>query len=183
VRGLATDPQVSGTVYAWNGKGLFKSTDAGGSWNALGSFGHVNTLAIDPQNPTTLYASGGGDDGVFKSTDGGATWTEVNSGLPEIYLNLAYQYTVSSIAIDPQTPSTIYAGTGAGVFRSTDGGATWGAVNAGLTALDVTTLAIEPQDGGAVYAGTVGGVFAITFVPAAAPSALTSTTAFRGAQR
>jgi hypothetical protein len=38
----------------------------------------VNTLAIDPQNPTTIYASGGGDDGMFKSTDGGATWTEVN---------------------------------------------------------------------------------------------------------
>jgi hypothetical protein len=46
---------------------------------------------------------------VFKSTDGGGTWSAVNNGLTNAY--------VWALAIDPQTPSTLYTGTeGGGVF-------------------------------------------------------------------
>jgi photosystem II stability/assembly factor-like uncharacterized protein len=46
--------------------------------------------------------------------------------------------TISSLAIDPKTPTTFYAGTdGGGVFKSTNGGAKWGAVNTNLTATQV----------------------------------------------
>ena len=41
---------------------------------------------------------------------------------------------VLALAIDPATPATLYAGTGGGVFKSTNGGGEWGAVNTGLTA-------------------------------------------------
>jgi photosystem II stability/assembly factor-like uncharacterized protein len=79
----------------------------------------------------------------------------VNSGL-----------TVSTLAVDPQNPRTVYAGTyGRGVFKTTDGGTSWSAVNSGLTTLSVNSLAIDPQNPNTIYAGTGGGVFAITFAP------------------
>lgn len=71
-----------------------------------------------------------------------------------------------ALVIDPQNTSTIYAGTGFGVFKSTDGGASWGAVNSGLTTLSTKTLAIDPRNPSTVYVGSSGGgVFAITFIP------------------
>ena len=63
---------------------------------------------------------------------------------------------VRALAIDPSTPSTLYAGTGrGGVFKSTDAGATWGAV--GLPGEDVGALAIDPSTPSTLYAGTGGG--------------------------
>src|SRR5207245_2292373 len=68
------------------------------------------------------------------------------------------------LAIDPQTPATLYVGTRAdGVFRSTDGGESWSAVSAGLPNLPVTALAIDPQTPTILYAGTErGGVYKST---------------------
>ncbi len=68
---------------------------------------------------------------------------------------------VIDLAIDPQRPNTVYAGS-YGVYRTTDGGGTWAAVNTGLTNTEVFTLAIDPQRPGTVYAGTRGGVFKTT---------------------
>jgi hypothetical protein len=170
---LAIDPRNPGTVYAGAflysvpGSAVFKTTNGGelkpsGSWSNAGltGFYYVESLAIDSQNPSTIYARAvvGGSGGLlFKTTTGGASWTAVNSGLPN---------NVTALAIDPQNSSMVYAGTGSGVFRSTDGGTNWMAVNAGLTTLSVSTLATDPQSPSTVYAGTAdGGVWAITFVP------------------
>jgi hypothetical protein len=66
--------------------------------------------------------------------------------------------TVDALAIDPQTPTTVYAGiSGGGVFKSTDGGTSWTAINSGLTHLAVSTLAVDPNNPTIVYAGTKGG--------------------------
>ncbi len=66
--------------------------------------------------------------------------------------------TIYSFAIDPATPSTLYAGTpGGGVFTSTDSGATWAAANNGLTCQVVSSLAIDPANPANLYAGTDGG--------------------------
>ena len=73
---------------------------------------------------------------------------------------------VTAIAID-QTGAAVYAGTAkAGVFKSTDGGATWIQTNAGLTttyAKYINALAIDPASTATIYAGTyVDGVFKST---------------------
>ena len=68
---------------------------------------------------------------------------------------------IDVLAIDPQTSATLYAGTWGGVFKSTDGGGNWSAVNAGLTDFGVYALAIDPQTPTTLYAGTYGGVFFI----------------------
>jgi hypothetical protein len=68
------------------------------------------------------------------------------------------------MVIDPQNPSTVYAAnfdSGAGVFKSTDGGASWNAANSGLPAFQYSpvALAIDPQNPSTLYAGTLSGIF------------------------
>jgi len=66
---------------------------------------------------------------------------------------------VSTLAIDPQTPSTLYVGV-SGVFMSVNGGETWSAANRGLTDTYNHVLAIDPQTPTTLYAGTAeDGVF------------------------
>jgi hypothetical protein len=64
---------------------------------------------------------------------------------------------VQAIAIDPATPTTLYAGTAGGVFKSMNGGGNWSAANNGLTDSDVWALAIDPATPTILYAGTRGG--------------------------
>jgi photosystem II stability/assembly factor-like uncharacterized protein len=148
------------------GDGIFKSTDGGSSWTAANSGlpgGAVSQIAIDAQNPGTLYIGlSWGENinrtGVFKSIDGGASWKQLSPGLPE-------RTYFGSLAIDPRDSSTVYLGTERGVFRSTDGGENWSVVNSGLPGISVSSLAIDPQDPNSVYAGTEAGLFVITVVP------------------
>ena len=65
--------------------------------------------------------------------------------------------TIIALAIDPVTPATLYAGTSGGVFKSTNGGGNWSAVNTGLTDTYVCALAIDPATPATLYAGTLGG--------------------------
>src|SRR6266571_4356974 len=70
---------------------------------------------------------------------------------------------VQALALDPTTPTTVYAGTrGGGVFKSTNGGNSWSAVNTGLPDLEIFALALDPTTPTTVYAGTVHGVFKST---------------------
>src|SRR5262249_15208868 len=138
---LAIDPRNPGTVYAGafiypvGGSTVFKTTNGGelkpsGSWSNAGltGFNYAEILAIDSQNPSTIYARAVsfGYPSVFKTTNGGASWTAVAalSGLPpsSSSVNSGLPNNVTALAIDPQNSSTVYAGTGSGVFRSTDGG-------------------------------------------------------------
>src|SRR4030095_8693034 len=81
-------------------------------WTNMGPFGgDVEALAIDPQNPSTVYA--GTATGLFKSTDGGGSWSVLKTPLPGGF---------GFLATDPQTPSTVYVGNGSGALKSIDGG-------------------------------------------------------------
>src|SRR5207247_1553399 len=135
--------------------GGFKSTNAGVTWGPFGpglEAEAVNALAIDPLTPSTLYAGTivlAGDEictyGVINSTDGAASWQPINA-------DLSRTGTVAALAIDPLTPSTLYAGMrnfafdgiSIGAFKSTDGGTTWMAFNAGMGNLSVRALVIDP---------------------------------------
>lgn len=62
---------------------------------------------------------------------------------------------VGCITVDPLAPATLYVGTqGAGIFKSTDKGANWTAVNSGLTDLNIGTVAVDPTNPGTVYSVT-----------------------------
>jgi photosystem II stability/assembly factor-like uncharacterized protein len=148
VLALAIDPVHSGTLYAGTqGGGVFKSTNAGGSWapiNAGLPSATVRALAIDPSMPATLYAGTEGS-GVFKSVDGGLSWRAVNSGLTANY--------VSALAIDPSAPTTLYAAAAGGVFKTTNGGEGWTFTFRNPNSADVVALTIDASVPSHIYAG------------------------------
>jgi uncharacterized protein (TIGR03437 family) len=101
-----------------------RPTDAG---TTHATAGRVNAIAIDPRNNDVIYI-GAAEGGVWKTTDGGVNWTP----LTDDQASLAN----GAIALDPNHPDTVYVGTGeenfaqdsyygAGILKSTDGGATW----------------------------------------------------------
>src|SRR5207253_9749917 len=103
---------------------------------------------IDPQTASALYAATWGG-GVFKSTDGGANWSNISSGLIDPYgVRVS---AIAAMAINPQTPTTLYAGTTQGVFKSTDGGRSWSATRPGPG--DTRALAIDADPPTTRYAG------------------------------
>jgi len=132
------------------GNGIYKSTDAGKTWQHLGlrDGQQFPSLAVDPRDPNKVFAAvlghpyGPNDErGIYRSTDGGATWAKVlfkdaNTG-------------GSQVVIDPTNPDVVYAalweatlgpwedgnsyeGTKGGLFKSTDGGTTWKQLTKGL---------------------------------------------------
>jgi photosystem II stability/assembly factor-like uncharacterized protein len=141
--------------------GIFKSTDGGANWvgasTGIPAYRYeqfVNTLEVDPQTPSTVYAAMSlynAAGGLWKSIDGGAHWRNV------------FPVNAYAIAINPQSPSTIYAGVDNGLARSTDGGENWTVMPPGPGLVSV--LALDPQDPNTVYTGGPGGIFAIRFAP------------------
>lgn len=133
---LVIDPQTPTTLYAGS---IFKSTDGATSWVGLTTRGlsGADALVIDPQTPTTFY-SASYMAGIFKSIDSGLNWTAVNTGLPlhfEARVEATSLYVID-LAINPTTPTILYAQAasngGEGIFKSTNGGATWTFSNLGF---------------------------------------------------
>ncbi len=157
LRGLAVDPVHPATLYAFVSSGMFKSTDGGLSWERKGGFGMLpSTFAIDPVTPSHLYAGrcDSRTGAVDRSTDGGETWEfeRPEPAMPG----------VCSLAIDPDAPRTLYAGTRGGkVFKSSDGGREWHLLDGrSFRSSDLLRLAIDPTDSRRLFAGTAGaGVF------------------------
>jgi photosystem II stability/assembly factor-like uncharacterized protein len=154
-------PTVNPLQQVKGGTGAFQSSDGGATWQAIDGTlpnalanSDVRSLAVDPANPSLLYAGTNGG-GIFQSTDAGASWTASNNGLT----NLAVQ----TVVLAPTNPAVLYAGTnGGGVFQSTDGGASWSARNNGLTNTNVHSLAVDPATPATVYVATDGGLFKST---------------------
>jgi photosystem II stability/assembly factor-like uncharacterized protein len=138
-----------GTLYATTASGtLFTSADAGATWQTLGTKTGLaySPLAVDPQNPETLYGAG---DGVVKSIDGGRNWTAAGTGLVNTL--------ISSLVLAPGSSTTLYAGTYGGIYKTTNRGQTWQRekIAAAGTAW-VVTLAVSPQRPRALYAVAQG---------------------------
>jgi photosystem II stability/assembly factor-like uncharacterized protein len=136
--GVAGVPSDIRTYYmaAVNG-GIWKTDDAGRTWTPIfdaQDTGSIGAIAVAPSDPNVIYAGSGEGlqrpdlavgDGMYKSTDAGKTWT--HQGLDD-----AQQ--VGGIAVDPKNPDIAYAAvlghpygpnSTRGVYRTTDGGATW----------------------------------------------------------
>ena len=130
------------------GDGIYRSDDAGENWTNMGlrNSEHIVKILVDPTATNTVYAcvpgklwSDSDERGVYKTTDAGKTWTKVLKGA-----NLSTG--CSMMSMDPSNPKTMYAGmwdfrrkgwtfrsggdsatapSASGVFKTTDGGATW----------------------------------------------------------
>jgi photosystem II stability/assembly factor-like uncharacterized protein len=183
---IAVAPSDPNIVYVGSGEGLqrpdlstgdgmYKSADAGKTWVHLGLGGgqQIPQIAVDPRNPDRLFVAVLGhpygpneERGIYRSTDGGRTFQKVlykdeNTG-------------GSDVAIDPANPDTVYAalwetrqgpwensswdGKNGGIFKSTDGGATWRQLTQGLAdGVTQANLAIAPSDPKRIYASIASG--------------------------
>jgi photosystem II stability/assembly factor-like uncharacterized protein len=136
------DNRIGGTVYASPGRGeIAVSTSDGRSWAHLSTIPgdpDVRQLAQDPENPDRLFAAT--EAGAFMSPDRGRSWTLLPVGPAGTGVRV--------LAVDPWSPRLIYAGTEAqGLYKSTDGGGTWSAINSSqellLSGADVYDIGID----------------------------------------
>ena len=150
VNGIAV---VSETLlYAATNGGVHTSGDAGATWTLTTSgieTWSVRAVTVSPDNPSVLYAAT--NRGVYKSTNGAASWQLSNAGITTEQIR--------ALSIDSTNSSNILAGTGgAGVFRSTDAGATWAPASG--TAERFTNVFVRDAANPAIaLVGTDKGVF------------------------
>ena len=164
------------------GNGVYRSDDGGKTWKNVGlkASEHIGRIAIDPKDSNIVYVAAqgplwgpGGDRGLYKTTDGGKTWKQI--------LKISENTGVTDVVIDPQNPETLYAaayqrrrhmwtlidgGPESALYKSTDAGATWNKLRAGLPTIELGRigLAISPVDPNVLYAtieaaDRKGGVF------------------------
>jgi photosystem II stability/assembly factor-like uncharacterized protein len=160
---IVFDPTAPSTLYVGTGNGVFKSTDSGSTWIAQNNFGvpgtpNVQTLAIHPTAPLTVYAGTSGS-GLFKSTNGGSVWTAMNNGMGG-----GNPIFVSAIVIDPANPATVYTGHGSfsqgGINKSTNGGTSWAPLTNGVP--DAGVIAMAATSSGIYAAMNSGGIIKTT---------------------
>ena len=163
VTGVPSQPNVY--YFGSVGGGVWKTTDGGGGWLPMsdGQFktSSVGAIAVADSDPNIVYAGMGescvrgnasNGDGVYKSVDGGKTWRNV--GLQD-------SQTIGAIRVHPKNPDLVYvAALGhlwgpnemRGVYRSTDGGATWKQVLTRGPDAGAVDLAMDPGNPRVLYA-------------------------------
>lgn len=156
---IAIDPNDSQVIYCGTGEansssfsflgnGMYKSTDAGATWNHIGliNSAYIARVLVDYSNSQRVFAAACGnlfttndERGIFRSDDGGQTWQRV--------LYLTDSTSAIDLVQDPTNPQVLYAsmwervrgltyrrsfGQTSGIWKSTDGGTTWNEMTNGL---------------------------------------------------
>lgn len=150
VLSLAVSPQNGNEVYIGTvSSGIFKTTDAGETWQALKVSTSVPTkayaIAVDPANSNTVYAAVivDGRGKILKSTDSGANWKE-------IFAEPSSGSFVLALALDPAGSGKIFGGTTEGqIIFSDNGGDTW--KNLYKARAGVFKIAIDAMNSNLVY--------------------------------
>jgi hypothetical protein len=126
---IVFDPAHADTFWEsgiYNGPGVYRTSDNGVTFVALGDVRHIDSVSIDlsdPQRQTLLAGGHEQKNTLYRSADGGATWTNVGMNLPA-----GTNFCTNALVIDKNihlVGCSGYAGGTDGVFRTTDGGKTW----------------------------------------------------------
>jgi len=180
---LAVAPSDGNVIYAGTGEttirldithgdGMYKSTDAGVTWQHLGleQTRHIGEIRVHPDDPDLVYVAALGyashdnpERGVYRSKDGGATW--------ELVLHVSERAGAVDISMDPNNPRILFAtiwqatrtfwsidsgGPDSGLWRSKDGGDTWENISANPGLPDGTLgkmgVSVSPARPGRVFA-------------------------------
>lgn len=179
----AASAQVGGTKPLVAKPGVYRSTDGGATWNAAltvcdnqDNCTSPSSLLMNPTNTNNLFAAFD-EFGVLKTTDGGATWKQV--------LSLQQGINRAEVTMSKSNPAVLYAGlealqqsggTFGAIFRSTDGGATWGYLNTlqdsycGDQCMYDNVLAVKPDNpdfllagGQALYSNGLPGIDGVVY--------------------
>ena len=150
---------------SYSGKGVFKSVDAGKTWQFMGlaDSHHIARIVIHPTDPDIVYVAAMGhlfsrneERGVFRTRDGGKTWTKVlyvddGTGAIDLVMNRRSPDTLYAAMYEKHRMpwQLVLGGPGSGVHRTDDGGASWRKVgglpsgNVGRIGLDISRR--DPQ--------------------------------------
>jgi photosystem II stability/assembly factor-like uncharacterized protein len=164
---FAVQPDAHNVIYVATASGnLWKTTNAGTTWKPIfdkeGSYA-IGCVTLDPNNPNVVWVGTGENnsqrsvafgDGVYKSLDGGQNWE--NMGLPE-------SEHIGMIAVDPRDSNVVYvasqgplwrSGGERGVYKTTDGGATWERVLFVSDDTGVNEVHMDPRNPDVLYASS-----------------------------
>lgn len=151
------------------GDGVYRSDDAGASWNNMGlkESRQIGGIAIDPRNSDVVYVAAegsvwgpGGERGLYKTVNGGKSWEKI--------LNISENTGVNNVVLDPRNPDVIYAtseqrrrhvglkisgGPESSVYKSTNGGVSFDKITKGLPSGDLggMGIAISPVNPDVLY--------------------------------
>lgn len=146
--------------------GVWKTENAGTTWQPIfdgESSYSIGSVVIDPSNPATVWVGTGEDvggrhvgfgDGVYKSTDGGRTWRN---------MGLRNSEHISTMLVHPEQSEVVWVsaqgplwtpGGERGLYKTTDGGATWRRVLGEDPWTGVTDIVMDPRDPDVLYAAT-----------------------------
>ena len=148
------DPYDSNHIFAATTMGIFETKTGGGSWvkkmEGMKEVLMVVALGMDPTRPAVLYAGTSG--GVYKSVNEGGHWEKVNNGLvPPEMIKSSRALNVTSIHVDPFEPDTVYAATLSGLFKSTDGAASWDRIGQSLQDQMIISMILDRSKRGVIY--------------------------------
>jgi photosystem II stability/assembly factor-like uncharacterized protein len=150
---IIVNPINPNIVYSGRNVGRFsKSIDSGAHWrekiNGFTSLGDIYAIAVNSfENGKILVGTMAS---IFKSRNGGESWSEENTGLNKTH--------IEDLAIDPQNPEMIYAGThGGSLYKSSNFGKSWSASNNGIWGHSICKIAIHPVSTNILYVGDIFG--------------------------
>jgi photosystem II stability/assembly factor-like uncharacterized protein len=153
------EANAGGGSLCYDGAGIFKSTDAGATWNYSGLEITRNTgrIAVDPKNSDRVYAATMGDlfgnnpdRGLYRTTDGGANWQQVlfsddSTGAIDVVIHPQHTDTIfACMWTRVRRPDRRnYGGRASGIYRSYDGGNTWTKLVLGLPTYSLGRIGID----------------------------------------
>lgn len=163
VAGIPSQPQTY--YFGATGGGIWKTTDGGFNWLPVSdgqiATGSVGAIAVSESDPNVVYAGMGEacirgnaspGDGVYKSTDAGRTWK---------HMGLEQTQQIGAVVVHPQNPNIVFvAALGhqfapnpeRGVYKSTDGGATWKQVLTRGPKAGAVDIVMDPHNANVLYA-------------------------------
>jgi len=172
---VGTGEPANTRANSW-GDGVYKSLDAGKTWQHMGlpESRQISSIVIHPTKPDIVYVAAMGyewgrndERGIFKSIDGGKTWNKI------LFVNDTTGFI--DLQMDPNRPDTLYAGAwqrfrfgggdmaesgpGSGLYKTTDAGRNWKKLTNGLPNQDVgkITIAVARKNSNIVYAAILTG--------------------------
>lgn len=158
-----------GGSIAYDGLGIFKTTNGGKTWASVGlpNSGNIGRIAIDAQNPNRVFVAAMGklfanndERGVFRTIDGGKTWEKVlfidnKTGAIDIIIHPTQPKRLYAVLWERQRnpAQNMYGGANSGIWTSNDGGNSWQQLKKGLPTKDIgrISLALAPSQPQILY--------------------------------
>jgi photosystem II stability/assembly factor-like uncharacterized protein len=150
IRAIAVDPHDANFLVVGALNGVWRSTDAGHSWQKISDQINVEALALDPRSRDRIYV-GTWRQG-YRTEDGGKNWKLINGGM-------VLDTDMFSITVDRDNPDNMWVATCGWVYGTNNRGDNWTRYRDGFNNRRVHDIEIDPCDRDSLYAGTVAGLY------------------------